>query len=119
MADAMTNNIRSSAGNDTRSIRGEAWSTEVFVQTQWLWLILPASLLVGTLVLICMTSINSRQHNVAPWKSSILVTLLHGLSEEVGGHFSPDASPSELEAVAQKLSVKLARRDVDDKLVAA
>jgi hypothetical protein len=73
---------------------------------------------VGTLILICMTIINSRQHNVAPWKSSVLVTLLQGLSKEIGGHFSPDASLSELEAVAQKLRVKLATCGVDDKLVA-
>jgi hypothetical protein len=118
MADAMTNNIRCSAGNDTRSIRGEAWSTEVFVSDAMALADLARFSTCGHLDFDLYDDHQQPPTYVAPWKSSVLVTLLQGLSKEIGGHFSPDASPSELEAVAQKLRVKLATCGVDDKLVA-
>jgi hypothetical protein len=108
MADAMTNNMRTSATNNgTISISGDAWSAENFVETEWLWLLLPGALLLCSLVLIGATIVKSRQAGVPTWKSSALATLLHGLTEQSSSYIAPDASQSEVESASQKMQVKL------------
>jgi len=110
MAEAMTNNMRTSATNNgTEPAFGDAWGSENFVETQWPWLVLPGALLFCSLVLITSTIIKSRQEAVPTWKSSALATLMqmHWLTEESRVCVAGSASQSEVEAVSQKLKVKL------------
>jgi hypothetical protein len=109
MADAMTNHMRTSANNGTERFHGDAWTTETFVQTQWLWLLLPVFLLLSSLALISATIIQSRKEQVPSWKSSVLATLLHGLTEDAQRHFAPNATQSEVEALSRKVTIKMSR----------
>ncbi|KAF2800629.1 hypothetical protein K505DRAFT_355590 [Melanomma pulvis-pyrius CBS 109.77] len=102
----ITNNLRSRA-KGTKAIVGTSWSMEQFVDIRWVWISLPAALLIGSLVLVCATVLQSRKNNTAAWKSSALATLLHGLTEEARGRFDPNSSPSQIEAISEKLRVKL------------
>lgn len=105
MAEAVTNHIRASTNEGSEQFHGEAWSKEPFVDVQWLWLLLPGILLLGTLILICATIYRSKQHDVRAWKSSALATLLHGLTEESRNLIDVDASQSEVEALSNKVHV--------------
>ena len=107
IADTMSDYLRSQANTGVEQVSGSAWGPEPFVKTQWLWLLLPCSLLLGTLLLICGTIAKSRKQKVPSWKSSALATLLHGLSQETRAQFAVDAQQSEIEAVSQKLHVKM------------
>jgi hypothetical protein len=117
MAEAITNQIRTPANNGTEKIYGDAWSTETFVKTQWLWLLLPGTLLLGSLSLIWVTIIRSRKDSVPSWKSSALAILLHGLTEEVCQQFSSGTSQSEVEALSRKVRVKISLDNSGGKLV--
>lgn len=99
MAEATTNNMRSSSvNNGTDIILGQAWASETFVETRCLWLILPGTLLLSSLVLICAAVLESRREGVPTWKCSALATLLHGLTEESSVYIAQGASQSEVEA---------------------
>jgi hypothetical protein len=118
IAEAMTNNIRSLTNNSTEQVTGDAWVRVTVVKMQWLWLILPGTLLLGTLILICTTIVKSRRGTVPSWKSSALAILLHGLNEEARKQFGPNASQSEVEAVSQQIWVKVVSDNADVRLVA-
>jgi len=118
IADVISKDMRALVKNGTAQVRGDAWGPEPFVETQWLWVLLPASLLFGTLVLICGTIIKSRRERVPSWKSSALATLLHGLNEEARGQFALNASQSEVEAISQRLRVKMLLDSSSGRLVA-
>lgn len=105
MAEAVTNYIRGSTNEGTQQFQGDAWIKEPFVEVQWLWLLLPGTLLFGTLVLICGTIIRSKQKDVPAWKSSALATLLHGLTEESRQKIHVGASQSEVEKLSQKIRI--------------
>jgi hypothetical protein len=105
MAEAVTNHIRSSTSQGTVQFQGDAWSKEPFVEMQWLWLLLPGTLLFGTLALLCGTIFRSKQHDVPAWKSSALATLLYGLDEESRQKIHVDASQSEVEALSRRVRI--------------
>jgi hypothetical protein len=87
MAEAMTNYMRAnSANNGTESIHGDAWTEESFVETQWLWLLLPGALLVCSLVI--------RFSNIVAWINRT-IQLIHCASlfaKRGGGCIAEDAS---------------------------
>jgi len=118
MADVVSNEIRAPTNNGTELVRGHACGPEPFVKVQWLWVLLPATLLLSTLVLICATIYKSRKERIPPWKSSALAALLHGLSEESRGHFGHNASQSEVEKMSQRLHAKILLQNSTERLIA-
>lgn len=106
IAEAMTNNMRASK-TGTEQISGNAWTTENFVEIRWVWISLPGVVLLSTLAFVGITAFRSHKNQFPVWKSSALVTLLHGLTEEARERFDPKASPSEVEAISQKMRVRL------------
>ncbi|KAF2819752.1 hypothetical protein CC86DRAFT_429958 [Ophiobolus disseminans] len=118
IADTVTNFLRDE-NTGVEQVSGDAWGPEPYVETQWLWILLPCALLLSTLILICGTIIKSRKDSVPSWKSSALATLLHGLTEEVREQFEANASQSEVEAIAQKIQIKISLKESSGALVAA
>jgi len=118
IADTVSTYVRS-VNTGTEQVDGDAWGPEPYVETQWLWVLLPCALLLATLALICGTIIKSRKDSVPSWKSSALATLLHGLTEEVREQFGANTSQSEVEAIAQKIRVKVSLKSATGTLVAA
>jgi hypothetical protein len=102
----VTNTLRS-ATNGTQAVEGTAWATEQFVSIRWAWITLPVVLLFSSLLLVLITIIKSRRGGSAAWKSSVLATLLHGLTGDVRDQFRPGLSPSEIEVLSRQLRVKL------------
>ncbi|KAL3467196.1 hypothetical protein BJX64DRAFT_192179 [Aspergillus heterothallicus] len=90
------------------SVPGTVRSAEVYVDVQWLWLVLPAALVVlGTVFWVLTMAIN-RYQRLRLWKSSVLALLFHGL-ESVPRYEEGDwyAAASRMDQTAQGLAVKL------------
>ncbi|KAF2027917.1 hypothetical protein EK21DRAFT_91139 [Setomelanomma holmii] len=117
VTEAMTNQMRTSTNNGTDLVYGDAWGAEIFAKTQRLRLLLPGLLLLSTLILISTTIAQSRKRQLPSWKSSALAILLHGLTEEVREQFAQGTSQSEVEAVSQKLRVKLMLNGAHGRLI--
>ncbi|KAF2652311.1 hypothetical protein K491DRAFT_664029 [Lophiostoma macrostomum CBS 122681] len=96
-----------SVTNATEMVKGTAWAPEQFVSIRWEWIALPVLLLFSSLLLVLVTIFKSRRGGTAAWKSSVLATLLHGLTDDVRDKFDPRLSPSEIEVISRRLRVKL------------
>lgn len=99
--------FRSGAGGDTKvgQFRGTAYAPIAFVETNYLWLILPISLVSFTLIFLLATIHKSQRLGSRVWKSSNLATLqgLHGkLHTRLGGLISI----SEMEKNISNLEVR-------------
>jgi hypothetical protein len=62
-------------------VHGTTFVTEVFVEVQWLWLILPIILVVSGTMFIAIVIIQNKTNGTTLWKSSVLAFLYHGLHE--------------------------------------
>jgi hypothetical protein len=60
-------------------IRGKAFSSESHAVVTWVWLILPALELFGSLVFLVAVIFESRKANLAPWLNNALAYFFHGL----------------------------------------
>ncbi|KAJ5096671.1 hypothetical protein N7456_007392 [Penicillium angulare] len=94
--------------NTDITIVGTMYSTEVMVKVQWLWMILPALLVLGGNVFLTLTILRSRKK--AAWKSSVLALLFHGLR-----HLDRDEylTNSAMKKAAENIHVKLQYCDSD------
>ncbi|KAL1621623.1 hypothetical protein SLS56_009159 [Neofusicoccum ribis] len=94
MADIATSmtNVMQSSDNGTEVI-GQAFHNETFVHVRWPWLILPATLVFITAILLQAAVVESHRRNSLLWKSSILPFLFHGFEKPV------DAPPEKLSLV--------------------
>lgn len=81
IAISLTNYALEASGD---TVLGYAISTETYVRVRWRWIIFPALLELGSLVLLILTIVLSRRKRVPIWKSSILAVIYHqveGLGE--------------------------------------
>ncbi|KAF2807923.1 uncharacterized protein BDZ99DRAFT_522530 [Mytilinidion resinicola] len=116
IAAAMTNSVRRK-DNGTELVRGSAWAPQTFVQIRWIWILLPALLLIFSFVFLVGTIVKSTRQNVAVWKTSALAILLHGLSGDARHMLDPETPASEVEATAQRVQVVLSSEKDASKLV--
>jgi hypothetical protein len=67
---------------------GQAWKYEVIVHIRWVWITLPAALLLVSLIFLVITVVRSskEQDHVGIWKTSALAILFNGLGEDVQYH---------------------------------
>jgi hypothetical protein len=100
------------------TINGTAYSLQVHVQVQWLWLLLPALLVLLGDVFFLLTVRANRKRKGSLWKSTFLAHLYHGLDNVVrSGGVNDYATASEMESAAEGVKVRLEhsplhRRDV-------
>ncbi|CAG8897274.1 unnamed protein product [Penicillium salamii] len=73
MAASMTDSMQSRT-NHTR-VSGEAFQANTFISVRWPWIVLPASLVVCSIVLLVAMMITTRGHPVL-WKSSVLPLMI-------------------------------------------
>lgn len=95
----MTNNIRMNGyleNEESDRYAGIAWTTIVYIEVRWLWLIFPATLVLLSMIFLVATMVASRQGGLRPWKSFILPVLYtrleEGLQEEWRQEFAQDSS---------------------------
>jgi hypothetical protein len=62
-------------------VHGTAFAIEVFVEVQWLWLILPIILVVSGTIFIVIVIVENTKNGTSLWKSSVLAFFYHGLHD--------------------------------------
>ena len=80
IADSLSTYLRQVADSPSAAV-GDAQSVSTFVQARWAWAVLPVALLAITMAFVLATVLLSARKGIPMWKSSSLVSLLHGLDE--------------------------------------
>ncbi|KAF2993923.1 hypothetical protein E8E14_000414 [Neopestalotiopsis sp. 37M] len=75
IADSMTEEIRTSANSSI--VDGVAMNSMTFIAIRWVWLALPISFVLMTLLLLILVMINNKALGVPVWKSSSLTLLFY------------------------------------------
>lgn len=103
-ATAMTNIMRQSSNH---SAFGKSFNQEIYIEVRWVWLALPITLLVLTMIFLLGTLIRTsiEKDRVGVWKNSAIATLLYGLPDAIQqritasqGHGTPRSKAKELNA---------------------
>lgn len=99
--------FRTGAGGDTQigHFEGTAFAPIAFVEINYLWLILPITLIVLTLVFLLATISKSQHLGNRVWKSSNLATL-QGLNGELHTKLGGLSSISEMEEKTKEVEMK-------------
>ncbi|KAF9741584.1 hypothetical protein PMIN02_004195 [Paraphaeosphaeria minitans] len=106
LATAMTNQMRN-WGNTTAW--GKSFSEETFIEVRWVWLILPITVLVLTLLFLLGTMRRTyiESDRVGVWKNSAIVTLLYGLPDELQWKLTDLQHYKKPQSRAKELNVRL------------
>jgi hypothetical protein len=72
LAAFMTSALRTQDGGQ---VVGTAWESVTFIQVRWVWLVLPAVLVLAAGGLLGMTVVQSRKYDTVLWKTSLLAFL--------------------------------------------
>lgn len=80
LAGAMSNRFRSSVC--TLTVDGRM-DLEKVLQVQWWYFVLPIVTTIQVCVFLAIVILESYRHDIKVWKNNILVTLFHGLSEDL------------------------------------
>lgn len=106
-ATALTNVIRSGASNEM--LVGDAYSMENYVAVRWEWLTLPLGLLFMSLIFLAATVFKSAHETeqVGILKNSAILTLLHGIPDDMRGKLTRSTSTGTPRAKAKELKVRL------------
>lgn len=107
LATAITNVVRSSS--DPEWLEGKAYSMENFVSVRWEWLTLPLGLLFMSLIFLAATVFKSahEKEQVDIFKNSAILTLLHGIPDDMRGRLTRSSSTGTPRAKAKELKVRL------------
>lgn len=104
IATAMTNYFRDSSNI---TVTGQVGQTESYVHVNWLWIILPAFLVLAGTIFLLLAMFESKRSGACVWKTSELALLFHGLETSHPELNAPHRS-SEMEDMASKINVKMA-----------
>jgi hypothetical protein len=116
IAASITNSIRRK-NNGTELAYGDAWTPQTFVRIRWVWITLPAVLLIFSFAFLVGTIAKSARQNVSIWKTSALAILLHGLSTGARHRLDSETPASEVESAAQRIQVVLSSEKETPRLV--
>ncbi|MCJ1229317.1 hypothetical protein MMC12_005982 [Toensbergia leucococca] len=114
LATSMTNTLRS--GNWSEIVNGTSYSQVNYVKVRWPWLIVPAAVLLLSLLFLVATMRQSSQMNVKPWKTSTLATL-QGLSGALHNELGSLDTESRMEEEAERRLVQLKKENNGWRLV--
>lgn len=115
LADTMNTYFRNNnSTGDRRTIYtlGTAIKTDTCIKVQWAWISFSSSLVVLTIIFLCLTIWKTRRTNRSGptrgvWKSSALAVLFSGLQEEVRKEHGELEKQSSMTHCAEKLEVSL------------
>lgn len=111
LAAFMTNALRT---QDRTQAVGTAWQSVTFIQVRWVWLILPAVLVLAAGILLFMTVVQSKKYNTVLWKTSLLAFLFcstNAWATETDGGGDNARSLEAMEMASKGMEVRLERVD--------
>ena len=77
VATSMTNHICSV---NAVTVPGQIGTVEIYVHVRWVWLTLPAVLIVSSAAFLALAMLETRHKKAEVWKDSSLVLIFHGSS---------------------------------------
>lgn len=112
MSSALMNNVEDFGEN----VIGTGYRDEVFIHVKWPWLILTATLVLSTMILLLVVMIESSRDGIVLWKSSILALMFHGhgLHDE---NAIPVHQVSQMETMAKGIKAEMLGQHEDWKFV--
>lgn len=110
VATSMTNHIRSVSAS---TVPGQMGTVETYVHVRWVWLTLPAVLIVSSAAFLALAMLETRHKKAEVWKDSSLALIFHGL-EQKGESAGMVNTLSGMEDVAKEMKVRLDRGDAED-----
>jgi hypothetical protein len=108
IAESVTEAMRD--GLNSTQVLGETYRDETFVEVRWEWFVVPATVLVLSVVFFCYTILLNRSKHGIIWKSSVLAPLCHEAMSLTSDGYIPEKR-SELDGIAEKNHVRLRRDD--------
>jgi hypothetical protein len=96
---------------------GTVWTTETLVAIDWPWLIYPATLVLGAIVLLALTAMHSHRCGLRIWKSSTLPLLYRSLDPELLARQPVLHDVSAMAGVAGRAKVTLVETSREDGVV--
>lgn len=88
------------------NVSGTSTSFEVYIDIEWVWMVVPIATVILSLIFLLVTIRLSRRSKIPAWKSSLLAVLL-GLSPQTRSDFGGIRRPKEMEATAKDKNVRL------------
>ncbi|KAJ5087256.1 hypothetical protein N7456_010872 [Penicillium angulare] len=99
------------------TVLGTAFTTESYVNVRWVYLTLPAALIVFGIALLGLTAFISSHGKSNLWKTSVLPFLYHGLEDVPTTEDDRLESVSKMEKVADNMKVNLGSSATDSRLL--
>ena len=97
-------------------MNGTSYSLESYVRVDWLWLVLPATLVLLSFPFLIATIVQSSRAKIKPWKTSALATL-QGLGNELRNELGALDAEATMERRAETRFARLKEGDNGWRLV--
>lgn len=86
--------------------RGTSWTVQTQLHVRWAWIILPALLIILTIIFLIMTALQSRHRRLDTWKSSTIPLLCSGLDPNIQQKIKAAGDPMQTEILASRVYVR-------------
>ncbi|KAI9927475.1 hypothetical protein ASPWEDRAFT_71908 [Aspergillus wentii DTO 134E9] len=108
MATSMTDNMRS--GKGTIHVPGRAFLTETYIHVRWLWIMLPVTLIVLSILHLTVMAVMSRGQPVL-WKSSILPVIMGRLETTPEHEIAHLRHMGEVQSISKNIKTVVRQED--------
>ncbi|KAL4902142.1 hypothetical protein BDW74DRAFT_158699 [Aspergillus multicolor] len=113
-----TSFTRAALAMSNQTYYGTVYVGEVYVVVHWMWILLPAALVLLTLCFLAITILANRRQRLRLWKTSILAVPFHGLINfEDGDDDAKYDTAVQMERAAEGMQVRLKRGEDPRRLV--
>lgn len=93
--------------NNVGPVVGTVWGDQTCVRVNWVWISLPAGLLLLTIVFLVLIITRTRSKRAHVWKSSIFAVLFSGLDQDTRKADGPVGSLEDMKVAAERATVRL------------
>ena len=91
--------------------RGTSWTVQTQLHVRWAWIVLPALLIILTIIFLTMTALQSRRRRLDIWKSSNIPLLCSGLEPNIQQRIKAVGDPMQTEALASRVYVRILKSE--------
>ncbi|KAL3492056.1 hypothetical protein BJX62DRAFT_236690 [Aspergillus germanicus] len=109
LAGSMTDAIRLNGPISNEIVPGEAFVVETFIEVCWLWIILPAIVIVGSCGFLLTTALASRRQLAILWKDSVIALIMSHLDTTPEHEIASLRNVRELLQISEEIHVALER----------
>lgn len=88
---------------------GVSWIMQTQIQVRWAWIILPAALILSTVIFVLITIAQTKRRGLGSWKSASMPLLASGLDEKVQHEMRILGNLAQAENLAEDVYVRLVK----------